>query len=71
MGYKCVSCGSLKQSGERYYRVRIVQSDGGILFVPTCSEYCAKEVQKKYIKLHQSRVDYVKNQCFQVIKWED
>lgn len=71
MSYKCTNCGAIKQNDELYYRVRIVRTDGKTIFVPTCNENCAEVIQRKYVELHQSRVEDVKNQCFQVLRWEE
>lgn len=69
MGYKCVNCGAEKQDGEDYWQVKIITTEGRYELVPTCSEECAINVQKRNMLIHEMRVNSVKYQQFQRIKW--
>ncbi len=65
--YRCVECGKIMTSGDTYIQVKVIESNGQMLFVPTCSNDCAKTVQKSYYDVHSGRAKDVKNQYFQRI----
>jgi hypothetical protein len=68
--YKCYNCGDIKEEGSIYFQVKIITADGQMLFIPTCSEDCAKTVKTKNAEMHQCRVDDISHQCIQKTVWD-
>jgi hypothetical protein len=68
--YSCWDCGKTGNEGDVLYQIKIITSDGKLLFVPTCSEECASKVKDKNTHLHESRAREIKSCSIQKMKWE-
>ena len=68
---RCVRCGAIIPPTGYVWQVMHILDDGKEMFSPTCSEQCARELQRANLRIHESRVEAVKNQGFQKMTAED
>lgn len=64
---ECAFCSNPIENGGIFYQVMIYKKDGNQVYEHTCSEKCANSLRERPIRLHQSMVDDMRNQCIQKI----